>query len=379
MGRRGFEPRTRGAVPHEYSTFVLSDSWLIAVSKLSGFTEKTMVELYDTTPQEAVNEYLDDRATEDISNSTLQSHGYRLKHFVRWADEEGIENMNNLNGRDLQKYRRWRKHDGNLNNVTWHTQMTTFRVFINWCENYQAVTPDLSQKVRVPELSQGEDQREEFLGDERALELIDHLHKYQYASVQHAVFYLMWRIGARVGGVHALDVGDYNSEEQVLEIRHRPESGTPLKNGEKGERDVFLEGKTCKILDDYIEDVREDQRDEAGRRPLFTTTRGRAHQSTLRDWIYRLTRPCTYGDCPHDRDPDDCEATESWGAASKCPSSVNPHMVRKGSITYWLNRDVPEEQIGQRANVQPDVLELHYDKRTKREKMSQRKDYFARE
>lgn len=335
-------------------------------------------ELYAIEPEQAVQEYLDDRATEDISQNTLQSHRYRLNHFIRWANEEGIENMNELHGRHLQKFRRWRKHDGELNNVTWHTQITTFRVFINWCEDYQAVKPDLSQKVRVPELSRGEDKRDEFLGDEQALEIIDHLHKYQYGSVQHSVFYLMWRTGARVGGVHALDLDDYDSDEQVLEIRHRPETDTPLKNGDNGERDVFLEGQTCELLDDYISDVREGVRDDAGREPLFTTNRGRAHQSTIRDWVYRLTRPCEYSECPHDRNPDDCEATERWGAASKCPSSANPHMVRKGSITYWLNRDVPEEQIGQRANVQPDVLELHYDKRTKREKMSQRKDYFNR-
>lgn len=338
-----------------------------------------MTDLYAISPREAVDDYLDDRATEDVSEATLQSHGYRLKHFVQWAEQEGIENMNNLNGRNLQQFRRWRKNTGSLNNVTWHTQMTTFRVFINWCEDYQAVSPDLSQKVRVPELKRGEDKRDEFLGDEEAHAVIDYLTKYEYASVQHTVFYLMWRTGARVGGVHALDLDDYHPDEQVLEIRNRPGEDTPLKNGDNGERDVFLNDATCDLLNDYIADVRHEKRDDAGRKPLFTTTHGRAHQSTLRDWVYRLTRPCTYGDCPHERDPDDCEATERWGAASKCPSSVNPHMVRKGSITYWLNRDVPEEQIGQRANVQPDVLELHYDKRTKREKMSQRMDYFNRE
>jgi site-specific recombinase XerD len=233
-------------------------------------------ELYAIEPEEAVNEYLDDRATEDISESTLQSHGYRLKHFIRWADGEDIENMNDLHGRHLQKFRRWRKHDGELNNVTWHTQITTFRVFINWCEDFQAVKPDLSQKVRVPEVKRGEDKRDAFLDDSVAHELIDYLSKYQYASVQHTVFYLMWRTGARVGGVHALDLDDYNSEEQVLEIRHRPGTDTPLKNGENGERDVFLEGATCELLDDYIADVREGQRDDAGREPLFTTSRARS-------------------------------------------------------------------------------------------------------
>ena len=91
--------------------------------------------------------------------------------------------------------------------------------------------------------------------------------------------------------------------------------------------------------------------------------------------VYRWTRPCAHGkECPHDRDPDDCEANVR-SAASKCPSSVSPHAIRHGSITHSLNSEIPDKVVSDRANVSPQVIEQHYDRRTEREKMEQRRDY----
>jgi len=63
------------------------------------------------------------------------------------------------------------------------------------------------------------------------------------------------------------------------------------------------------------------------------------------------------------------------GTAGKCPSSVSLHAFRRGSITRHLNSDVPETAVGDRANVSQDVLEQHYDQRSEREKMEQRRQY----
>lgn len=60
-----------------------------------------------------------------------------------------------------------------------------------------------------------------------------------------------------------------------------------------------------------------------------------------------------------------------YAQASKCPSSVSSHPFRRGSITHYLNNEIPEIAVGDRANVSQEVLELHYDQRTKREKMEQ--------
>jgi hypothetical protein len=51
------------------------------------------------------------------------------------------------------------------------------------------------------------------------------------------------------------------------------------------------------------------------------------------------------------------------------------HAIRRGGITHNLNNDMPDKVVGDRANVSPKVIEQHYDRRTIREKMEQRRDY----
>ena len=129
------------------------------------------------------------------------------------------------------------------------------------------------------------------------------------------------------------------------------------------------------MLDDWLRERRPDVTDDHGRKPLLATSHGRIAPGTIAKYIYEVTRPCWIGnECPHDRDPDDCEAT-TVDKSSECPSSVSPHAIRRGSITHHLNSDVPETAVGDRANVSPEVLEKHYDQRSKKEKMEQRREY----
>lgn len=122
-----------------------------------------------------------------------------------------------------------------------------------------------------------------------------------------------------------------------------------------------------------------DLTDDYDREPLLTTREGRVSRSTVRDTAYRWSRPCELGEaCPHDEDPDDCKAME-FDYASRCPSSRSPHDWRSGAITAYLLDDTPTEVVSERMDVSQKVLGKHYDRRTAREKMEQRRDYLPRE
>ena len=187
---------------------------------------------------------------------------------------------------------------------------------------------------------------------------------------------LLWRTGIRIGSVRALDVDDIQSEEECIAVRHRPDTDTPLKNKENGERLIALKPKVCSALDDYVDVNRLDVTDEYGRKPLLATEHGRPNKNTIRETVYRWTRPCQYrGSCPYGRDMDDCAALSVRRGALKCPSSVSPHAVRRGSITHHLTEDVPEQVFSDRMNVSQRVLEDHYDRRDKHTKIEQRRGY----
>ncbi|RDI71969.1 tyrosine-type recombinase/integrase [Halopelagius longus] len=326
-------------------------------------------------PEEAVELYLQDRKSE-LAKSTQYAHSSRLGHFVRWCNEQGIDNLNELTGRKLHRYRLWRRADGNLAPPTEKSQMDTLRVFIRWCGTIDAVPTDLWSKVVSPSLSEGENSRDVMVDSEVAKGILEYLSTYEYASERHVTFHLMWHALLRRGAVRALDLEDYDSEEMSLDVRHRPETETPIKNKHNGERFIALSSETCTVLDAWIEDRRPDSVDEYGRNPMLSTSQGRAHLTTIQSYIYSITRPCTYDkDCPHDREISECKAAAMRSSASTCPSSLSPHAVRRGAITHWLNSDVPEQVVSARANVSPAVLDEHYDRRTEREKMEQRRRY----
>lgn len=336
-------------------------------------------------PRAGIRMYVEGRRDE-LSAETLQSQEYRLEAFVQWCDEAGIESLSDLSGRDLYEYRIWRR-EGNgegreeIKPVTLRGQLATLRAFLRFAAEIDAVPEDLREKVPLPTVSGGENVSETTLDPERANEILDYLEVYEYASFRHTLFLLMFHTGARAGAIRGLDLRDLDLDKNQPKIRfvHRPELGQPLKNGEDGERWNSISPRVARVLQDYIDGPRNDHVDEHGHEPLFTTSVGRPVVSTIRDRIYSITRPCWMGNpCPHDRDPDECDATY-YKSASTCPSSRSPHDVRSGRVTAYRRADVPRRIVSDRLDASGDILDRHYDRRSEREKSEQRRNYLPDE
>ena len=335
------------------------------------------MDLEPIAPGRAVEMYITDRQPE-LSQATIYSHRSRLSHFTRWCNQEDIEEMRELSGLDLHEYRLWRREDGGINSVTEKTQMDTLRVFIRWCESVDAVPQNLSEKVLSPSLSKGENEREEMVEPDVIRSILDYLSTYEYASSDHVTLLLMWRCLLRRGAVRAIDLDDahLDDDDPYLEIHHRPETDTPLKNQGDAAREVGVRPETAEVLQDYIDANRHDVKDDHGREPVVTTAQGRPHVQTVQATIYGVTRPCRIGaECPHGLDPETCDAAKDRQKAYECPTSKSPHPVRRGAITAWLRADVPDTVVGDRASTSPEVLDKHYDERTEHEKMEQRRPY----
>lgn len=333
-------------------------------------------DLSPVEPRTALEMYLDDRRAE-VSDATLYSHEKRLSKFCDWCDENGIENLNDVTGRDVHEYKKWRMHGEKVDKVapdTIRTALVTVRRFLRWAVSIDAVSPELPERVVVPDYA-SRSAKSEMLSADRATAIIEYLHKYRYASSEHVVILLLWRTGMRLGALLSLDMEDYDSDAPSLSLRHRPETGTTLKNGTDGERTVAISIQTAEVLDDYLDTNRLAVTDDHGRDPLVTTRYGRRSRTATRNLLYAWTRPCYIdAECPSGEDPEDC-AANSWATAGDCPHSVSPHPVRRGAITYHLREDTPETVVSDRMDVSPDVIDEHYDERTEVEKMETRRDH----
>ena len=343
-------------------------------------------DLESISPTEAVQMY-HEAMRDEHAESTRKSGKHRLRSFVQFCDEEGIEDLTELTGRDLFQYRIWRREGQgedreSIKLVTLKGQLATLRRFLRFAANINAVPPELYEQIVLPTMTNGEDVSESTLEPSRAIEILRYLERAQPGSRDHIILLLLWETGSRTGAARGLDLGDVDLDGShprftgpAVRFVHRPDTGTPLKNQQSGTRWNRISESTAGYLEDYIELHRHDVTDDHGRSPLLTTQYGRPAGNTLRTTLYRVTRPCWRGEpCPHDRNVDECEATH-LDHASKCPSSRSPHDVRSGRVTYYRREDVPRRIVKDRLNASEDILDRHYDRRSDREQAEQRSEH----
>ncbi|WP_348606964.1 tyrosine-type recombinase/integrase [Halobaculum rarum] len=338
-------------------------------------------DLRPISPSEAVELHLE-AMKDDSAKWTRRSHQSHLRAFVEWCREDGgVDDMTELGGRDLFRFRVWRREGGyskgqndEIAPKTLDSALSVIRSFLRSCATFDAVPEDLYLKVPLLDLSEGERVSDTTMVPERVPPILEYLERYKYASRVHVLYLLMWHTGARLSGMRGLDLEDVELEkaDPSIRFRHRPETDTPLKNDEKSERVNRISDRVAQTVLDYIEGPRVDQLDENQRAPLFTTQHGRISRGAVRNAFYAWTRPCEVGEgCPHDKDPETCEWTY-YEKASKCPSSRSPHNMRKARVTKYRNDGVQRGVVSDRLDASANVLDEHYDRASEREKAARR-------
>jgi len=323
-------------------------------------------------PSTVLDLYLNERQS-DLAERTRRSHRYVIERFVDWCESNDVPTVAGLDGRDLHEFRMERREEVSGN--TLRAQLGVLRQYVRFAESIEAAPRGLAERIVMPQAERKS--RDGRLEEETANIVLEHLRKFQYASRDHALIRLLWVTAIRVGTARSFDMGDFDRDERTLAVRYRPETDTPLKNGERAERLLALDERTTETIADYVEHSRPDVTDDYEREPLFATDRGRVGASTIRRAVYRWTRPCQRGkDCPHGRDLDDCDARRTVTLAADCPSTRSPHQIRRGSISEMLSEQTPVRAISDRANVSEDVLDEHYDVRSEEERMSSRRQFF---
>ena len=343
--------------------------------------ERDTGELIPVSPSEAVELHLE-AMQDDSAQWTQYSHKSHLRAFVEWCREEGgVDNMNDLTGRDIYQFRVWRREGGysegmddELAPKTLDSALVVVRSFLQFCAQIDAVPEGTYEKVPLLSLSRNQEVSDTTLDPERVPPILDYLNRYEYASRDHVIWVLLWHTGARLGGIRSIDLPDcdLDGRKHTIEFVHRPESDTPLKNKDQGERVNRISERVSTIIQDYIDGPRDDVRDEYGRRPLLSSKQGRVCRNLIRDTVYRWTRPCFIGkECPVGEDPKSCEYTHH-DHMSKCPECGSTHTVRKARVTQYRNDGVPRGVVSDRLDTSEDMLDKHYDRASKREKADRR-------
>lgn len=326
----------------------------------------------ELSPREALERWLD-KLRVDKSDSTVSAYHYRLKHFVEFCESEGITSIGDVNGWDLETYETTRRAQG-LKPISLRNEIGTLQNFLGYCADIEQVDESLPDKITPPSVPKGDAVSDVRLAPADAKQLLEYYRttpEDRYSRA-HVLLELLWYTGARSGAIRGADLSDYDADERYLTFVNRPDQATRLKKSIDGQRSVALNDEVCEALDGYIEYNRYDVYDDYGREPLLTTVQGRMSRSAIRAYTYLATIPCLHSECPHGRDPEQCEFID-YGHASQCPSSRSPHQIRTGSITWHLNCGWDIADVAQKVNASVRTIKEHYDQQSMRDEMEQRR------
>lgn len=330
--------------------------------------------LQPITPAEGVEQFLEWKST-DIVSQTVGEYERKLGYLKQFCEMKSIENLNEFDGRTLNEYRRWRRLESAdrsepLAPKTMRDELYLLNNFVGFLEDIEGVADGLSKKIDIPDLDDGEGVRDINLDADRVEAILEYLSKFHYASREHVTWLFFAQLGRRPGGLYALDKVDIylDCEDPYIEFNHRPPE-TTLKNKSKSEDEIAIFEPLVTVLNDYIEKNRIEVTTDNGRKPLLTSQEGRLSKTSMRRYIYAYSRPCAIGkDCPHDRDPDSCEAAQPGDSGSKCPSSRPPYALRHGYITHHVNEGLPMELLSDRCDTSKKMIKKHYDERDETDK-----------
>lgn len=322
---------------------------------------------------DAADQFMKDREQE-MREATVTNQRYHIRSFIDWSNEQEIEYTTDLNGFLVNQYKTWRRDTSDINSRTLYNNLMTIRVFLRWGQRRELFEQGLFEKLEIP--GPGDDARDDKIPPERAEDIINASIRTRGSGQYTVLWYLLWHTGIRIGGAQALDVDDWEPKPQRLYLKHRPDTGTPLKNGADGERPVSITNDDlAELMKNYIKYNRRPVTDKYDREPLFTSRQGRPTAATLRSRVQHLSQPCHYGECPHDRDPDECAAVVKVWKSYECPSAVNPHTVRRSNITHYLKQGVNPDVVSDRVNASRETIDKHYDVRTPEEQAELREEH----
>jgi site-specific recombinase XerD len=346
-----------------------ADSWVLSQMKANIENPSETI-----SPRQARKQFLSARRG-NVKQSTHRAYKFPTRHLVEFSEKHGVESIGEIGGYLIESWKQDRKED--VKQITLHANVKTVRVFIRWCESAELVEYGTADRIEIPEVTREQEVCNDKLPLAQAESILRYLDTYEYGSRQHALFKTMWHTGCRISGAISLDKKDFeHSDGPILKFRNRVTRGTPLKNRNQSERNVTINDDLQTVLRDYLGKKRCGVTDDFDREPLFTTETQRLERQRAYKNFTALTRPCVIdGECPHDREIDHCDAAKKKKHAFGCPSSQSLHPIRRGAITYHINRGWPKEKLAERVDVSVDVLNKHYDARSKEEERQGRKQH----
>ena len=327
-------------------------------------------------------EYWTNKQKIDHTENTIRTNKKNIEPFLLWCDDHDIDQVGEITAWTIEQYENYAHGREDWSPITVANKLKGLRQFLKFLGEKGCFDGYLHPAVSIPNLDRSQEVNTEKWDKNDALPQIQFMRNSAawYGTFEHAVTEVLWFTGRRAQAIRALDLDDYvrdpddndPADGPYLDFKHRPDSGTRLKNGLDSEGPVEISPRVAELIDHHIVRERNDKRDDKGREPLFTTRQGRASIGKIRGATYMATQPCIRITCPHGKNANKCKYRKR-DHASKCPSSRSPHRIRTGSIQWQLDQGIAIADVSDRVDASEDTIRRHYDVPDDREKMENRR------
>lgn len=138
------------------------------------------------TPRQARRQFLASKRG-SVKDSTGRAYKFPTRHFVEFCEKRGAESVSQIDGYIIETWKQARRTE-DIKRVTLHNNVKHFRVFISWCERTDLVEHGTADRIKIPELYNGEDVGEDVLRLGQAEDMLRCLRTCAYGGRNHALF-----------------------------------------------------------------------------------------------------------------------------------------------------------------------------------------------
>lgn len=215
--------------------------------------------LSESSPSELIDLFLAEWEA-DKAPSTYYNNKGHMDQFREWLADNRMDHIEDLDGKAPLQYKIHLKSDDSKNRTTVGNHFSTLRTFFKWSARYDFTDSALTDAMESPDFNKHGAARERMIPFDHAKDLLDYLKKFKYTTKDHIMVAIMCHTGCRRWAMCGLDLDDYSPVRErdsgqygLFRFHYRPDTGTPLKNDEGGEREVMIWPHFREIIEDYID------------------------------------------------------------------------------------------------------------------------------
>lgn len=180
----------------------------------------------------AFEEFLSEKEFENLSKNTIEGYKMLFSDFLSWAEENGIERVEDVSSRHLKAYLNMCKTEKGNNPTSINTKRKQFRAFFNFLVSEGILDENPTDNVKRVR----EDIRINTFSDEEVQQIITYLRRTKrredtfYAVRNYTIFMTLIGTGMRVGELVSLKWHNVDFQHRTIKVfgKMRREEFIPL-------------------------------------------------------------------------------------------------------------------------------------------------------